>query len=158
MVNDLLVEYGLSSSFISDGDGDLSNYLGWQKGDAYMAGGAISSNIEDMLKYAKLQLDNVYPFYNSRDVLKEMRIKPEICAKRNAMCYGWMFDKDNGFYWHNGQTPGYKTYIGICPDSQTAVVVLSNAKRIGSLHHIESNIGVKLLEDLQKSYCAKSFA
>ena len=38
----------------------------------------------------------------------------------------WIIDRKNGIIWHNGGTGNYNSYLGFCPDSGTAVVVLSN--------------------------------
>jgi beta-lactamase class C len=154
LVNHLLQKHGLSNSHISTGNGDLNNYLGWQNGDAYMAGGAVASNIEDMLAYAQLQLNGGEPFIFAHEAIVDTDIMPALCATGNAMGYGWMIDTNRKYYWHNGCTPGYKTYIGVCPETQTAVVVLSNSNRGVNAHHLESNIGVKMLDELQ----AKSVA
>ena len=38
----------------------------------------------------------------------------------------WIIDRENGFVWHNGGTGHYNCYLGIHPETGTAVVVLSN--------------------------------
>ena len=42
---------------ISDGSGNLGNDWDWKPDDAYLSVGAVTSNITDMLTYAKMQLD-----------------------------------------------------------------------------------------------------
>lgn len=49
-------ELGLGNTKISDKSGDLGNYWDWNDDDAYLPIGAITSNIEDMLLYAQIQL------------------------------------------------------------------------------------------------------
>ena len=54
-------ELCLTSTQISDKSGDLGKYWDWKEGDAYLSAGAVTSNIEDMLLYAQMQLeDNSY--------------------------------------------------------------------------------------------------
>lgn len=48
---------GLTNTKISDGQGDLSNYWDWNENDGYLSAGGITSNIGDMLRYARFQLD-----------------------------------------------------------------------------------------------------
>lgn len=40
--------------------------------------------------------------------------------------FGWMLAMDGSSYWHNGQTGGYSSYMGINREYDAAVVVLSN--------------------------------
>ena len=152
LVTDFLREHNLRHTHLSNGTGDLDNYLGWHRDDVYMAGGAVTSDIKDMLAYAQLQLEENELFGKTHKVLKNVKCGPELCATRNAMGYGWMIDREKGFYWHNGATPGYRTYIGVCPETQTAVVVLANSNRSLSSYHMESNLGAKILEEMQMEY------
>jgi CubicO group peptidase (beta-lactamase class C family) len=59
----------------------------------------------------------------------------------------WVIDTKNGYIWHNGGTGSYNSYLGICPDTQTAVVILSN---LGLVDRISSTVlGVKLLQEIR---------
>ena len=40
--------------------------------------------------------------------------------------FGWMLAMDGSSYWHNGQTGGYSSYMGINREYDAAVVLLSN--------------------------------
>jgi len=44
------------------------------------------------------------------------------------IAYGWVFQTKNAkvIVWHNGATPGYRTYVGFDPKHQISIVVLSN--------------------------------
>lgn len=57
LANDFIQnELGLENTRISDRSGDLGNYWDWAAGDAYLSAGALTSDISDMLSYARMQL------------------------------------------------------------------------------------------------------
>lgn len=65
----------------------------------------------------------------------------------DAMGMAWIIDNEHGFIWHNGATGNYNSYLGFCPETGTAVVVLSNLSpgfRIPA-----TVVGIKLLEEMQ---------
>ena len=65
----------------------------------------------------------------------------------DAMGLSWIIDEKNGFIWHNGGTGHYNAYLGFCPETKTAVVVLSN---LAPDYKIPATVvGVKLLKALQ---------
>ena len=47
-----------------------------------------------------------------------------LCVDEIGM--SWIIDKENGIIWHNGATGVHTSYLGFCPEKNTAVVVLSN--------------------------------
>ncbi|MBO6741116.1 MAG: serine hydrolase [Phycisphaerales bacterium] len=59
------------------------------------------------------------------------------------VAFGWMLAMDGSTYWHNGQTGGYSSYMGINHVFDTAVVVLANGAT-----HATTNAGAKLLQEL----------
>ncbi len=153
LADDFLHDLGMTKTHISDGEGDLGNYWDWKPGDAYMSAGAVVSDIDDMLTYAQLQLDNDEPFALTHNALKEVNATPadyEMLGMRvDSMGMAWIIDGKNGFIWHNGATGNYNSYVGFCPGTQTAVVVLSN---LSPNYRIPATvIGVKLLEEAQHS-------
>ncbi len=59
----------------------------------------------------------------------------------------WIIDKENGIIWHNGGTGDYNSYLGFCPETGVAVVVLSN---LSPNYRIPATVlGVKLLKELE---------
>ena len=151
IVNGFLSELGMRSSHISTGEGDLGAYWDWMPEDAYMPAGAIVSNIEDMLVYAQHQLDGDGVFGLAHDVLKEVYATPEsyemLDMRVDAMGMAWIIDNEHGFIWHNGATGAYNSYLGFCPETQTAVVVLSD---LSPGYKIPATvIGIKLLMEMQ---------
>lgn len=57
--------------------------------------------------------------------------------------FGWMLAGDGSTYWHNGQTGGFSSYMGVNAPLDTAVVVLAN----GATQQT-TNAGAKLLQEL----------
>lgn len=151
MANDFLQKQDMTNSHISTGEGDLGNYWDWNAEDAYMPAGAVVSNIEDMLVYADHQLNSGEMFAITHNTLKEVTATPDNYAmldmRVDAMGMAWVIDEEHGFIWHNGATGNYNSYLGFCPETQTAVVVLSN---LSPNYKIPATIiGIKLLEEMQ---------
>lgn len=131
LVNDFAQnELGLTCTKISDKDGDLGNYWDWMDTDAYLPAGAITSNISDMLLYAQLQLEGHPYFAACHNLIKTIDASTKEYAAMGIQMDGigmsWIMDSENGILWHNGGTGNYNSYLGFCPETGTAVVVLSN--------------------------------
>jgi thiol-disulfide isomerase/thioredoxin len=59
LINDYVQnDLGLTSTKISEHDGDLGNHWDWEADDAYLSAGALTSDIADMLTYAQMQLND----------------------------------------------------------------------------------------------------
>ena len=145
-------ELHLQNTKISDGNGDLKNYWDWQSSDAYLPAGAITSNITDMLAYAQMQLDEHLGFEQCHNSLKEINASTSahkaMGINMNAIGMSWIIDEENNFIWHNGGTGNYNSYIALCPETKTAVVILSN---LAPDYRIPATVlGVKLLKSLQQ--------
>lgn len=131
LVNDYLHnELGMRNTKISEADGDLGNYWEWQPGDTYLAAGGLTSDIEDMLKYAQLQLDEEGAWKNAHSPLKyfdaNTQSYKDLGIRIDGTAYGWICDTESGIIWHNGGTSDYNAYLGFSTVDDTAVVVLSN--------------------------------
>lgn len=144
-------ELQLPQTKLADGMGDLANYWDWQADDAYRSAGALYSNINDMLLYAQMQLQRQQPFAQCHTSLEKIDASTKsykaMGIHMDEIGMGWIIDIQNGFIWHNGGTSNYNSYIGFNPQTQTAVVVLSNLspnKKIPA-----TVLGVKLLSSLQ---------
>jgi CubicO group peptidase (beta-lactamase class C family) len=146
-------DLGLQNTYISDGNGDLENYWDWSDKDAYLPAGALTSTIEDMLKYAQLQMEGEPQYLSAtHSALAEIDATSDSNAKLNihmdSIGAGWIIDKENNIIWHNGGTDNYNCYLGFDPDKQLAVVVLSN---LSPNYRIPATVmGVKVLTDLQE--------
>jgi beta-lactamase class C len=122
-------DLGLTATKISDQSGELGNNWAWEENDGYLSAGALTSNILDMLTYAQMQL-NDQRFAQCHESLKTINASTEsylmMGIHMDEIGMAWIIDNENGFIWHNGGTGHYNSYLGFCPETGTAVVVLSN--------------------------------
>ncbi len=132
--------------------GDLGNCWDWEANDAYLSAGALTFDIADMLAYAQMQLDGNSPFAECHESLKTISASAEsylmMGIHMDEIGMAWVIDRENGFIWHNGGTGHYNSYLGFCPETNTAAVVLSNLqpnKRIPA-----TVLGIKLLQELNR--------
>lgn len=144
-------ELGLTNTKISDQNGDLENYWDWKNGDAYLSAGAITSDISDMLAYAQMQLEGDPHFADCHHALAAVNVSnasyESMGIRMDEIGMAWILDTENGIIWHNGGTGDYNSYLGFHPQSQTAVVILSN---LPPSYRIPATVlGVKLLEELR---------
>lgn len=150
LMNDFLTEQGLENTHISDGSGDLGNMWDWVPGDTYLSAGGLVSNIEDMLKYAQLQLDSGNIFEKCHESQCAVNASTDdnkmMDINLDEVGLAWIIDNKNGFIWHNGGTGHYNSYIGFSPENDCAVVVLSNTAP--SYRIPATVIGVKKLKEL----------
>jgi CubicO group peptidase (beta-lactamase class C family) len=94
----------------------------WDLGSLVSAGGIYSST-EDLVKYAKAQIDSTSEVYNYQ---KEPTYT---ISEDQKIALGWfVITREDGsdIYWHNGGTGGYRSSMAINPVNGTAVIVLSN--------------------------------
>lgn len=146
-------ELGMAATKISEQDGDLGNFWDWQENDAYISAGAVTSNIEDMLRYAQLQLDDHPVFSRCHQSLKTVNASSEsyqaMGIRMDEIGMAWIMDRENGIIWHNGGTGHYNSYLGFMPESRTAVVILSN---LAPNDRIPATVlGIKKLLELQEA-------
>ncbi|HPR95798.1 MAG TPA: serine hydrolase [Thermotogota bacterium] len=143
-------ELNLQNTKISDGNGDLDDYWDWEKGDAYLPAGGLTSEITDMLHYAQLQLSDEELFSFCHESLETINASTENYQRMgihmDEMAMSWIVDDETGIYWHNGGTGNYNCYLGFQPESEVAVVILSN---LPPNYRIPSTLlGVKLFGEL----------
>jgi len=147
------VDLGLYKTKVSNNPIDLGNYWDWSENDAYIPAGALTSTIEDMLKYAQLQMDESNALFSKmHEKLAEANASSGQFEKMNihidSVGAAWIIDRHNNIIWHNGGTGHYNSYIGFDKNKQIAVVILSN---LPPSYRIPATVmGIKLLVDLQK--------
>ena len=131
LINEYLQnELGMTDTHIANGDADFEGSWQWEADDAYLSTGAVYSDISDMLLYASAQLDNNPTFTMCHQRLKQINASDKwdriggFCMDEIGM--SWMIDTENGFIWHNGGTGLHTSYLGFCPEKETAGVILSN--------------------------------
>lgn len=151
LVEDYLTQIGMTSSYISDGKGDLGNYWDWNDDDAFLSAGAVLSTIEDMLLYARLQLEEEGFIKDAHQKLMDVEASSRqyraMDINIDAMAMGWILDEKNGIIWHNGGTDHYNSYLGFDPESKSAVVILSNLD--GDYRIPATVIGIKMLKEMR---------
>ncbi len=152
LVNDFARhELGLTETQISQGGGDPEHCWDWAPHDAYLAAGGLTSDISDMLDYARLQLARKGVFGKTQEALIDIDGADEqlrmLGIHMDECGMAWIIDREQDIIWHNGATGDYNCYLGFDPDTQTAVVVLSNlppSERIPA-----TILGIKLLNELR---------
>lgn len=149
LVNQYAQSLGLDSTRISDGV-PLQNGWDWRTNDAYLSAGALVSDINDMLRYAEMQLSQQGAFGQCHEKMKQINASSAQNAFMDIHMDGigmaWLLDEKNNIIWHNGGTGHYNCYLGISTDKNAAVVVLSN---LAPAYRIPATvIGVKLLKSL----------
>ena len=154
IINEFITEeLHLKNTNVSDGSGNLSNYWEWALNDAYVAAGALTSTIVDMLEYSQLQMDEKQIYLSgTHEMLVKVNATSVNSEKLNihidGMGMAWILDNQNKIVWHNGGTSSFNSYIGFDSNNNIAVVILSN---LPPNYRIPATVmGIKLLTDLQK--------
>ncbi len=108
-------------------------YLHWTY--VYGPAGGINSNITDMAKWLKFQVNN--GVFDGKSLITEENMDFMHAPKTPAMLFAgkreyygqaWVY-RENAPYpivWHNGGTTGCKTMVAIVPEAKVGIVVLSN--------------------------------
>jgi len=120
----------MEDTYVSNGDADFEGNWQWEEGDAYIPAGAVVSDISDMLLYAQAQLGGDPALKLCHQPLKRVDASDK-WARMAGLCVdeigmSWIIDTEHGIIWHNGGTGVHSSYLGFCPEKNTAVVVLSN--------------------------------
>ena len=127
------------------------------------AAGAINSNIEDMSGWLRLQLANGN-FEGQRIVSADnlaVTLIPRIgISPTAAYAMGWVdLATPNGrVVWHNGGTTAFGAYVGLLPDHDAGVVVLTNATNVGLPDAIGAWALDRLLGNPEIDHAARSLA
>ena len=143
-------ELGLLNTKISDGSGNLGHLWDWRETDAYLSAGALTSDIEDMLAYARRQMEDTSYLARTHAPLRKIDAASadyqRMGIRMDEIGMAWILDSENGIVWHNGGTGHYNCYMGFHPETGTAVVVLSN---LAPNDRIPATVlGAKLLQSL----------
>lgn len=121
---------GMKDTHISNGSEYFENSWVWEADDAYIPTGAVISDISDMMLYASIQLGDDPLFTMCHQSLKQINASDKWDRMggfgMDEIGMSWMIDTENGFIWHNGGTNMHTSYLGFCPEKNTAVVILSN--------------------------------
>ncbi|WP_126243794.1 serine hydrolase domain-containing protein [Chitinophaga rhizosphaerae] len=92
---------------------------------AVAAAGGIESNMDDMLKYARA---NINPGKGELGDAIRLSHQQTFAGSNAIIGMGWHISRVPGhtIVQHGGQTGGYNAYIGVEPATRKAVIVLSN--------------------------------
>jgi serine-type D-Ala-D-Ala carboxypeptidase/endopeptidase len=90
--------------------------------DALAGAGAIRSTANDMLRYLKANMG-----IDASPLAAAMKLgqQPRREMGKTRIGLAWM-TTDKGIVWHNGQTGGYRSFLGFTADGRRGVVILAN--------------------------------
>lgn len=135
ITEDILKPLQMNSTFLNMPDKQYPNlaqgYTGtqptkawtWNDNSSMQGAGGLLSNAEDMIKYLKANLET-----NDSELARAMRLAHEPKAdagKEMEIGLGWHLRGD--IVWHNGGTGGFRTFAGLNPKKNKAVIVLTNS-------------------------------
>jgi CubicO group peptidase (beta-lactamase class C family) len=104
----------------------------------YDFGGAgdLNSTIEDMARWVRLQLGN--GSFEGRRLVSPANLAftrtPKVAiSDKVSYALGWVIQQTPNatIVWHNGGTSSFGAYIGLVPDREVGVIVLTNAANMG---------------------------
>jgi CubicO group peptidase (beta-lactamase class C family) len=104
----------------------------------YDFGGAgdINSNVEDMARWVRLQLGA--GAFEGRRIVSATNLTythtPKVSISSKAFyALGWLVQQtpNGSFIWHNGGTSTFGAFVGIAPDKNVGVVILTNEANVG---------------------------
>lgn len=103
---------------------------------AFLGAGAVNSTVNDLVPWVRLQLGNGTIDGNelvTAENIAATRVPRVGLAPSVSYAMGWVQVATPGglVTWHNGGTTGYGAYIGLAPDHDVAVVVLTNLQNVG---------------------------
>lgn len=116
-----------------NGDGEPAST--WDFGCLEACGG-VRSNVSDMLRFgqAALALDDQQPltgaFKIAQQPWRELKGGKGLFSGLHWLRMPSPNEK-NTLIWHNGQTGGYRSFIGVIPERKLVVVLLANVARKG---------------------------
>ncbi|MBG9979444.1 serine hydrolase domain-containing protein [Facklamia lactis] len=150
MENFMIDELNMKNSYFGNGTGNLNNYWNWQTNSSYAPAGAIVSNIEDMGNYLNLLIDNQKPFIKKTNEIIEYSgvedgLYDKLGSNLGQIASSWMYDVKNKYYWHNGGTNSFNSYIAFDPIENRGVVVLSNQNYMKTIP--ATVIGIKYMNE-----------
>lgn len=97
----------------------------WKSNNPYIAGGGVTSNIEDVLRYIALQIESEQPYITAAHTICEMS---KLKNDNHLMCIGWHTYKRSNQIWHVGGVGTFRTSVIINKKLKIGVAVLGNAK------------------------------
>ena len=98
---------------------------------AYMGAGGMYSTVSDLLKFAAAHFNEGGQNRDQMLIYPTKKLRPADSAG-TSIGISWHIDSENALdvFWHNGQSVGSQSYIGMIPDHEIAVAVLTNNSKI----------------------------
>jgi hypothetical protein len=127
----------------------------------YHFGGAgdINSTVEDMARWVRLQLGNG-TFEGRRIVSPEnlaVTRTPKVAVNDQASyALGWLtYQTPNGnIVWHNGDAFSFGSYVGMVPDRNIGVIILTNETNVGLPDSLAVWLLDRILDNPKRDYVA----
>jgi len=145
---------GMNSAIV-DGDNSLMQLKGYDEsgnlseeyGIRPVPAGAIKSNITDLAKFAMCFL----PEYKGTQILSQSTVRsmftiynqniPLDLGVKHGMPWFFGNNREAGqIYYHSGGTMNHRGLIIVAPESNLALVILSNSVNIGRFHRLSMNL------------------
>jgi CubicO group peptidase (beta-lactamase class C family) len=121
--------------------------------------GDINSNVEDMSHWIRLQLG--HGTFEGHSIVSAENLAvthtPKVgLSEKVSYAMGWVIQQTaNGtIVWHNGGTPSFGAFIGLAPDRNVGVIVLSNEGNVGFPDGLGAWILDRVLGNPQIDYLA----
>lgn len=92
----------------------------WDSGDMIAPAGALLSDVEDLLEFARLQMDGSRPWL---DICHERHGAGE---KTYESGLAWRLEKGTNISWHDGAAGAYSAFVGLDREKKTAVAITVN--------------------------------
>lgn len=97
----------------------------WHRDNPYIAGGGMTSNIEDLLRYIALQIESDAPYITDAHIVCRESARNN---DNHLMCIGWHTYKQSNQLWHVGGVGTFRTSVILNRHRRLGVAVLGNAK------------------------------
>ena len=112
--DNLLIGYDLKNRDVGNCNADANEFI-------IPAGASMISNAEDLLEFARLNIEE------NPDHLKLCHIRYDMNSKHSDMGLGWWIDMKNpNVYYHGGNTAGFASMLAFDKKKKSAVVLLTN--------------------------------
>jgi len=122
MTHTVIAEAGRPPGGMAGHDADGEPVSNWTFG-ALAGAGAVVSTPDDMLRFARANLDETGGPLAAAMALAHRPLRD--AGNGTRVGYAWLTQPD-GVVWHNGGTAGFRSFIGLAPAQQRAVVVLAD--------------------------------
>jgi serine-type D-Ala-D-Ala carboxypeptidase/endopeptidase len=114
---------------IASGHSKGNTVKAWDFSEANAGQGALKSNTIDMLKFmrANMQSQNNYGIFKALNLTQQTHFSDLSNGMQTGL--GWHIGSlfEEKYIEHTGGTGGFRSFIGICPNTGKGVVVLSNS-------------------------------